>query len=121
MGITVQQDSALKAANSLSTRNFSTVGNPDKKKVRVFRAPKGRHLAVILTNQTITAMTEAVHTIDSPTSRFHVRRYASDKSRNSNLNFAGSRLAVGNEVDCWAFSSKADFDEFVAWYEQKAT
>lgn len=116
MGITVQQEIALKAVERLQRRMFSTVGNELTKKVRVLRSPKGKHVAVILTNKALTVVTEPAYTPATKIAGRHKRRYAPTDSRNSNLNFGGSKLGVGHSIDYWVFASTADFDKFCDWY-----
>lgn len=122
MSITVQHDIALKAVDRLHKRMFSTIGNASIRKLRVFQTPKGRHLAILLTNRTLTIVTEPVYAPTIDMASRHKRRYAPGEPRNSNLNFTGSKLGVGNSIDCWVFASLADFEQFCDWYalEQQA-
>jgi len=117
MAVTVQQPHALKAVELLQRRYFSLVGNPEKLKVRVLETPKGKQLAVMLTNEKMTTMTEPVYSASLPVTKYHKRRYAEDELRNSNLNFQGSRLGNLEAADCRVFPGQAEFDQFVDWYQ----
>lgn len=117
MATTVQQPQALKAIELLQRKYFSTVGNPDKLKVCVLETPKGKQLAVILTNAALTVLTEPVYQSTLPLAKFHKRRYAEDEPRNSNLTFAGSRLGKPDAADCWVFPGQAEFEAFASWYQ----
>lgn len=116
MAVTVQQPHALKAVEILQRRYFSPVGNAEKLKVRVLETPKGKQLAVVLTNQELTVMTEPVYAATLPIAKYHKRRYAEDEARNSNLNFQGSRLGKPDVADCWTFPDQPEFDAFIDWY-----
>jgi hypothetical protein len=116
MAVTVQQPHALKAVELLQRRYLSVVGNPEKLKVRVLKTPKGKQLAVMLTNQELTVMTEPVYSAVLPIAKYHKRRYAEDEARNSNLNFHGSRLGKPDAADCWVFPGQPEFDVFIDWY-----
>ena len=116
MAVTVQQPNALAAADALSRRHFSTVGNAEKLKVRVFRSPGDKQIAVILTNAQLTVMTEPVYESTLPMAKYHKRRYGENEARNSNLNFSGSRLGKDSSADCWLFPGQPEFDEFTDWY-----
>ncbi len=120
MPVTVQQEVAQKAVEHLNRHMFSTVGNAAIKKVRVFRAPKGKHLAVIMTNSVLTVATEPVYSPVGQVPGTLKRRYAPNDARNSNLNFNGSKLGVGYSIDWWVFDSATDFDEFCHWYAKQA-
>lgn len=117
MAVTVQQPHALKAVEQLQRRYFSVLGNPEVLKVRVLKTPKGKQLAVILTNEKLTVMTESAYNAAHPIAKYHKRRYAEDEPRNSNLNFQGSRLGKPDAVDCWTFPGQPEFEEFVTWYQ----
>lgn len=117
MAATVQQPQALKAVELLKRRYFSTVGNPDKLKVCVLETPKGKQLAVILTNAALTVITEPVYQSTLLVAKFHKRRYAEDEPRNSNLTFASSRLGKPDAADCWVLPGQAELETFAAWYQ----
>lgn len=117
MATTVQQPNALKSVEQLQRKYFNTVGNAHKLKVRVLATPKGKQLAVILTNATLTVVTEPVYQSTLAVARYHKRRYAEDEPRNSNLNFAGSRLGKPDAADCWVFPGQAELEAFASWYQ----
>lgn len=116
MGTTTRHAAAVRAAEMLGQRQFSSIGNPENQKLRVFAAPSGRQLAILLSNKTLTLVTEPVYTSTTRTAGKHKRRYGANETRHSNLNFQESRLAIGSAIDYWTFESLADFQEFLAWY-----
>lgn len=113
---TIQHPAPLEAATYLEDRYFSTIGNPELKKVRVLQSTRGRQLALILENASLTVFSEAVHDANHDTALYHKRSYGRGVSRNSNLNFEGSRLGSEYEADCWVFERQSEFHSFVDWY-----
>lgn len=103
----------------LAEMGFSEVGST--KKVRVFAVATGRQFAIMLENQTLTVMTEAVYSPGLDVPGQFKRRYGPEEARNSNLNFDGSRVAVGNSMDCWTFGTLADLEAFAVWYGSNAS
>lgn len=74
---------------------------------------------MILTNKTLTIVTEPVYHPGLLLPGRHKRRYAPADPRNSNLNFDGSRLGVGYAIDCWTFASLPDMEDFCDWYARQ--
>ena len=116
MSTTIQKPKPLKAAEFLTNRYWSTIGNPSLLKVRVFCSPKGRQLALILESESLTVFTEPAYDVSHPTSAFHKRHYPEGKSPNHDLNFAERRLGKAFAADCWSFPGPSEFEEFADWY-----
>lgn len=114
MGTSQLADAAI---TLLRGRLYATVGNPDIRKVRLLAAPGGRQLAVVMQNQRLTFATETVGDVSASSGAEHRRRYSPDCTRNSNLNFVGSKLAIGHAMDWWMADSLEDFRAFLDWYE----
>lgn len=95
---------------------------PANKYIATFRTPNGRHLALSRDLKTsIKVWVEGFPKAGLPgvlidNTKFPGKPYSSGQPRNSNINFAGSRLAVGNDAYYLHVETLGALERLAKWY-----
>jgi hypothetical protein len=117
----VEASGLVADAEAILGNHFARLKEPGEK-IATFRTANGRHLALSRDLKTsikvwVEGFSEAAMpgvTIDN--SKYPGRPYDSAQTRSSNINFAGSRLAIGHEVYYLHVETLGALERLATWY-----
>lgn len=111
----------VKQAESILAERLYKIENPTKY-IAGFKTRLGREIALERQRSSIYCWSEAVSLTGLENSSISpIRTYASQKTRNSNLNSKNCpRLQVGRPVYYWKFDEIEELELFLNWYNTAA-
>jgi hypothetical protein len=125
--VTVRKPRAAKASGLITDteaildNHFARLKEPGEK-IATFRTAKGRHLALSRDLKTSIKVwvegfpKEGMPGVTIENSKYPGRPYGIAQTRSSNINFAGSRLAIGHEVYYLNVETLATLERLANWY-----